>query len=101
LTIDHIIPLRGRTVEGYRVSGLHVLGNLQYLTKEANQAKSNRMRPEDQALCEAQAPFIVMSAHAPIPQPARLTGGHVGGGVGDLGPHPQANSGTPGNGCTA
>ena len=35
--VDHIIPLQGRNV-----SGLHVLGNLQYLTKSDNCKKSNK-----------------------------------------------------------
>jgi len=35
--VDHVLPLKGR-----RVSGLHVLENLQYLAIEANRSKLNR-----------------------------------------------------------
>ncbi len=36
--VDHVLPLQGETV-----SGLHVLGNLQYLTMAANRAKGARV----------------------------------------------------------
>ena len=35
--VDHIIPLQGKNV-----SGLHILSNLQYLTKEENGRKANK-----------------------------------------------------------
>jgi hypothetical protein len=48
--VDHIVPIVGRTIEGYKVSGLHVPWNLQYLTPDENMKKHNRMRAEDHAL---------------------------------------------------
>jgi hypothetical protein len=47
MEVDHIVPLKGKTLEGYPISGLHVPWNLQYLPRSANRAKKNRMRIED------------------------------------------------------
>jgi hypothetical protein len=42
MTVDHIIPLRGKLV-----SGLHVHSNLQYLTKSDNSKKHNSFNPNE------------------------------------------------------
>lgn len=39
--VDHVVPLRAKLA-----SGLHVIDNLQYLTKEENRLKGNRFDPE-------------------------------------------------------
>jgi len=41
--VDHIIPLQGKNI-----SGLHVIGNLQYLPKSINRKKSNKYVNERQ-----------------------------------------------------
>ena len=38
LCVDHILPL-----QGYKVSGLHTINNLQYLTRQENSSKGNRL----------------------------------------------------------
>lgn len=40
--VDHIVPLKG-LVDGRPVTGLHVLHNLQYLTKAENRKKYNKI----------------------------------------------------------
>ncbi len=42
--VDHIIPLQG---DKYGVCGLHVIGNLQYLTPEENSRKHNKFCSEE------------------------------------------------------
>lgn len=44
--VDHIVPLRG-LIDGRPVSGLHVQNNLQYLTREANRKKKNKISESD------------------------------------------------------
>jgi hypothetical protein len=52
MVVDHIVPLDGRTIDGYEVSGLHIALNLQYLTAASNGRKRNKMRQADMQLCE-------------------------------------------------
>jgi 5-methylcytosine-specific restriction endonuclease McrA len=52
LHVDHIVPLKGLTKDGYPVSGLHCEANLQLLRQEVNGSKGNRMRPRDHAIVE-------------------------------------------------
>ena len=46
MEVDHIIPLKG-LIDGRPVTGLHVPWNLQYLSKEANRKKYNRISESD------------------------------------------------------
>jgi 5-methylcytosine-specific restriction endonuclease McrA len=51
MVVDHIVPLKGRTIEGWHVVGLHVPWNLQYLPPSDNNRKKNRMTVADHQLC--------------------------------------------------
>jgi hypothetical protein len=48
--VDHIVPLRGHTPEGWRVSGLHIAANLRHLPRSENRMRGNRMTQADMQL---------------------------------------------------
>jgi len=48
--IDHIIPIKGFTPEGYPVSGLNIPANMQYLPARENLQKGNTMTMQDYKL---------------------------------------------------
>lgn len=48
--VDHIIPIKGITPDGYPVSGLNIPLNMQYLPAKENNQKYNRMRQQDYQL---------------------------------------------------
>jgi hypothetical protein len=56
--IDHIVPLKGITPEGYRVTGLNVPWNLQYLPIAEHRPKRTRMRDSDFAFAMIPAPVL-------------------------------------------
>lgn len=45
--VDHIVPIKGVTHDGRRVSGLNVPWNLRYLPSRENIRRSNRITPEE------------------------------------------------------
>ena len=44
--LDHIVPYRGVTAEGWQVRGLHVWWNVQVLKAQENIAKGNKLEPD-------------------------------------------------------
>lgn len=52
--VDHVVPLKGLTLEGYAICGLHVPWNFQYLLAAENRQKGNTMLPMDHPLAIVQ-----------------------------------------------
>jgi hypothetical protein len=48
--VDHVVPILGRTPEGWQVCGLHVPWNLRHLPAAHNQRRGNRMTADDMPL---------------------------------------------------
>jgi hypothetical protein len=64
-TIDHIIPLRGKRVEGWLVWGLHCIANLQYLSPRDNAMKADQMRGWEQDYCEGRLAALPTAVEIP------------------------------------